>query len=95
MKKISTSKVILFVVFLICIEILIFCEVMMDKYGDMSAMYALISVPVTLVPIVLGYLIKSKAENTQHGITYEIAMLEKQQELQQNMNDAPDDGAVG
>ena len=67
----------------------------MDKYGDMSAMYALISVPVTLVPIVLGYLIKSKAENTQHGITYEIAMLEKQQELQQNMNDAPDDGAVG
>ena len=95
MKKISTTKIILFVVFLICIEILVFCEIMMDKYGDMSAMYALISVPVTLVPIVLGYLIKSKAENTQHGITYEIAMLEKQQELQQSMNDAPDDGAVG
>lgn len=78
MKKISTSKIILFVVFLICIEILIFCEIMMDKYGDMSAMYALISVPVTLVPIVIGYLIKSRAENTSGGITYEIAMLEKQ-----------------
>lgn len=67
----------------------------MDKYGDMSAMYALISVPVTLVPIVISFYNKSKAENTQFGITYEMAMLEKQQEMQQNMNDAPDDGAVG
>lgn len=67
----------------------------MDKYGDMSAMYALISVPVTLVPIVVGYFHKSRIQNSEGGITYDMAMLEKQQEMQQEMNDAPDDGAVG
>lgn len=67
----------------------------MDKYGDMSAMYALISVPVTLVPIVISYYKKSSIQNSIGGITYDMAMLERQQEMQQEMNDAPDDGAVG
>ena len=94
MKKISTSKIVLFVVFLICIEILVFCELMMNKYGDLSAMYALISVPVTLVPIVLGYFHKSRIQNSEGGITYEMAMLEKQQEMQQEIETADED-AVG
>ena len=86
-KKWSTSKIVLLVVFIMCIEILIFAEIMMNKYGDLSAMYALIGVPVSLVPIVLGYFKKSRIENSASGITYEMAMLEKQQELNNVVND--------
>ena len=87
-KKWSTSKIVLLVVFILCIEIVIFCEVMMNKYGDLSAMYALIGVPATLIPTVCAYMIKSKAENTQGGITYDMAMLERQQQFMMN-NDEP------
>lgn len=80
-KKWSTSKIVLLVVFIICIEILIFAEIMMNKYGDLSAMYALIGVPTTLVPIIISYYHKSAKENSQFGITYEMAMLEKKHEL--------------
>lgn len=86
-KKWSTSKIVLLVVFILCIEIVVFCEVMMSKYGDLSAMYALIGVPATLIPIVCGYMIKSKAENTQGGITYDMAMLDRQQEFMMGNND--------
>jgi len=86
-KKISTSKLVLLVVFIICIEIIIFAEIMMNKYGDLSAMYALIGVPVSLVPIVLGYFNKSKAQNTVGGITYDMAMLDRTQELNSAVDD--------
>lgn len=71
----STSKLVLLVVFLMCIEILIFSQYAMIKLGDISAMYTLIGVPVTLVPVTLGYYWKSKNENTIGGITFETAML--------------------
>lgn len=86
-KKWSTSKIVLLVVFILCIEIVIFCEVMMNKYGDLSAMYALIGVPVSLVPICLGYFNKSKAQNTVGGITYDMAMLDRTQEMNNVVND--------
>lgn len=63
-RKISTSKLVLWSVVALNIEILIFVEVMMAMYKDFSAMYALISIPVSLVPTILGYFWKSKAENT-------------------------------
>ena len=85
-KKWSTSKIVLLVVFIMCIEILIFAEIMMNKYGDLSAMYALIGVPVSLVPIVLGYYHKSARENSQGGITYDMAMLDRTQELNNAVN---------
>jgi hypothetical protein len=53
----------------------------MLKLGDISAMYVLIGVPVSLVPIVLGYYWKSKNENTAGGITYDIAMKEKESDF--------------
>lgn len=80
----STSKLVLLVVFLLCIEIIAFCQYAMIVLGDTSAMYVLIGIPTTLVPIVLGYYNKSKAENSKDGITYEMAMLEKTNE---NTND--------
>ena len=75
----STSKLVLLVVFLLCIEILIFSEYAMIALGDVSAMYVLIGIPATLVPTVLAYYSKSKAENTAYGIVYEKTMHELNQ----------------
>ena len=72
--KPSTSKIALFVSGLICIEVLVYCQYMIDKLGDASALYAMVGVPVAFMPIVLGYLVKSTKENTAGGITYETAM---------------------
>ena len=74
----STSKLILFVVFLVCIEILIFCEYAMIALGDTSAMYVLIGIPASLIPIIMSYYSKSKAENTVGGVVFETAMKEKE-----------------
>lgn len=75
----STSKLVLLVVFLMCIEILIFSQYAMIKTGDISAMYTLIGVPVTLVPVTLGYYWKAKNENTAQGLVYEERMYELNQ----------------
>lgn len=85
----STSKLVLLVVFLLCIEIIIFSQYAMIVLGDASAMYVLIGVPTTLVPTVLAYYNKSKKENTQGGITYDMAMLQMSQE---NINSIEDTG---
>ena len=73
-KEVSTSKLALFATFAVCIEILIFSEVAMLVTGDISALYSLIAVPATLVPTLLSYYNKSKVENSQNGITYEMAL---------------------
>ena len=76
----STSKLVLLIVFLLCIEIVGFCQYAMIALGDASAMYVMIGVPTTLVPVVLAYYWKSKAENSKDGITYDMAMLDKMTE---------------
>ncbi len=70
-RPLSTSKLLLWVVVLICIEIIIFSEYVMIKLNDTSTLYTLIGVPVTLIPTVLGYYFKSAKENTAGGIVYE------------------------
>lgn len=87
----STSKLILLVAFLLCLEIIIFCEYMMFKTGDLSSLYAMIGVASALIPLCLGYYFKSKAENTAGGITYDMAMLE----ANQNLNYEESTDAVG
>ena len=76
----STSKIVLLAVFLLCIEIIVFSEYAMIVLADASAMYVLIGIPATLVPTIIAYYQKSKAENTKGGITYDMAMLEKEQQ---------------
>lgn len=73
----STSKLILWAVVLICVEIIIFSEYAMLKTGDTSALYALIGVPATLIPTVLGYYHKAARENCKDGLVY----MAKQAEL--------------
>lgn len=87
----STSKLILLVAFLLCLEIIIFCEYMMVKTGDLSSLYAMIGIASALIPLCLGYYFKSKAENTAGGITYDMAMLE----ANQNLNYEESTDAVG
>lgn len=70
----STSKIVLWAVILLNIEIILFVEHAMIKWGDFSSAYALIGIPATLIPTVWGYYSKSKAENTVGGIVYDIAM---------------------
>jgi len=81
----------LLVAFLLCLEIIIFCEYMMVKTGDLSSLYAMIGVASALIPLCLGYYFKSKAENTAGGITYDMAMLE----ANQNLNYEESTDAVG
>ena len=81
----STSKLILIGAVLLCLEIVIFCEYIMITIGDTSAMYVLIGIPATLIPIIWGYYSKSKAENTHGGIVYDMAMMQVNQ-----ANDAED-----
>lgn len=75
-KAISTSKLILLVLILFYLQIVLFIEYMILKSGNVNALYTLISVPATLIPIVWKYYSKSQAENTQGGIVYETAMLD-------------------
>lgn len=70
----STSKIILLAVFLLCIEVVVYCEYAMLVLGDTSAMYVLIGIPATLVPTILAYYSKSKSENVSGGIVYDMAM---------------------
>mgnify|MGYP007055266189 CR=1 FL=1 len=95
-KKPSTSKIVLFIVFMICIQILWFSEHMAIVTGDTSYMYALIGVPCALIPTVLGYFHKSKCENVQGGITYDMAMSQANDDAYSSTSDDDsDNGAVG
>lgn len=78
----STSKLILLGAILLCLQIVIFCEYVMIALGDTSAMYVLIGIPATLIPVIWSYYSKAKAENTQGGITYDMAMIQMNQQTE-------------
>lgn len=85
----STSKIVLIVAALLCVEILIFCQWMIVKTGDTNSLYAMVGVIMSLASIVLGYFVKSTKENTKNGITYETTMANMKQ------LEPPVDEAVG
>ena len=87
--KISTSKLILVAVLLLNLLIIYFVEKAIMTYGDLSALYALIAIPATLIPTVWAYFSKAKAENCAGGITYDSAMEQLRQSSSEN------DEAVG
>ena len=89
----TTSKLVLIVSAILCVEIVAFCQYIMLKTLDLSALYAMIGVVASVVPVVLGYFMKSKAQNTEGGITYDMAMENKNEE--ENINYTADESAVG
>ena len=64
----STSKIVLIVAAILCVEILFFCQWMIVKTGDTNALYAMVGVITALSSIVIGYFVKSTKQNT--NITY-------------------------
>lgn len=74
----STSKIILIVSAILCLEVLIFCQYMIVKTGDTNALYAMVGSLFTFMGIVLGYMVKSTKQNTVGGITFETAMAQIQ-----------------
>lgn len=94
-KKPNTSKLIVFVVFLICLQILWFSEHMVNLTGDTSYMYALIGVPAALIPTILGYYAKASKENQVGGITYDTAMSNLETQEKPVYDIESDDEAVG
>ena len=93
--KPNTSKLIVFVVFLICLQILWFSEHMVNLTGDTSYMYALIGVPAALIPTILGYYAKASKENQVGGITYDTAMSNLETQEKPVYDIESDDEAVG
>lgn len=73
----STSKIVLIVAALLCVEILFFCQYMIVMTGDTNALYAMVGTIATLASVVLGYFVKSTKENTSGGVVYESAMADK------------------
>jgi len=93
--KLSMSKTILLLISLFCIQIAIFAEVFMWHYGDSNALYALIGIPVALMPTIIAYFNKSAKENCKDGITYDMAMLEANNAITESSVGDSDDGSVG
>ena len=93
-KKASASKLIMFAVILLCLEIVLYAEFVMFALRDTTALYVLIGIPATLMGTFWAYASKSKAENTQGGIVYEATLAEIAQAQQEDM-DLQDDEAVG
>lgn len=91
----STSKIVLWVVILLNLQIIWFVEKAIMTYGDLSALYSLIGIPVTLIPIVLGYFQKSKAENTSGGIIFESAMSQLNSQDNVETDKVNENGSVG
>ena len=94
-KKPNTSKLIVFVVFAICLQILWFSEHMISLAGDTSYMYALIGIPAALIPTILGYYAKASKENQVGGITYDTAMCNLESQERPVFDHVSEDEAVG
>lgn len=91
----STSKIVLIIAAIICVEILIFCQYMILVTGDTNALYAMVGALVSFVPVVIGYMVKSTKENTVGGIKFETVMAEKKNNSVLSGNISPNDEAVG
>lgn len=83
----STSKIVLIISAILCLEILAFCQYMIVKTGDTNALYAMVGALFTFMPVVIGYFVKSTKENTRNGITFETAMAQIQPLPTNNTNE--------
>ena len=82
-KKITTSKLLTFIAMAIIFQIVVYAEIVMYKNSNLQALYVLIGIPATLIPIIFSYNRKSAKENCAGGIVYETAMLNNKQNIEQ------------
>lgn len=78
----STSKLIAAYLFIILNVVLIYAMIVMYEFRDLTYLGVLITDIAAQVLTYFIYAKKALAENCVNGIKYEIAMLEKQNELQ-------------
>jgi hypothetical protein len=83
----STSKIVLIVSAILCLEILAFCQYMIIKTGDTNALYAMVGALFTFMAVVLGYFVKSTKENTIGGLVYDSTMAKMQTPVNNNTNE--------
>lgn len=83
----STSKLIAVYLFVILNIVLGFAMVSMWHFSDLSYLGVLITDVAAQILTYVVYSHKALKENSKSGITYEIAMLEKQNELNLNNNE--------
>lgn len=74
----STSKIVLGISALLCLETLVFCQYMIVSTGDTNALYAMVGALFTFMGTVISYYVKSTRENVRNGITFETAMAQIQ-----------------
>jgi len=70
----ATTKIVLTVFSIVCIETILFCQYMIYKTGDTNALYGLVTAIFAFTGGLLGYFVKSTKEKTSGGITFETAM---------------------
>ncbi len=91
-KKPSSSKIYLILMILIAVQIVFFIEYITIRTGDTSCLYVLASIPVTtLVPSLMSYFKKSRIENSAGGIVYDMAMINRDDNTQDNEEVVSDD----
>lgn len=83
----STSKIVLGISALLCLETLIFCQYMIVSTGDTNALYAMVGALFTFMGTVISYYVKSTRENVRNGITFETAMAQIQQPPTNNITE--------
>lgn len=83
----STSKIVLGISALLCLETLVFCQYMIVSTGDTNALYAMVGALFTFMGTVISYYVKSTRENVRNGITFETAMVQMQQPSVNNSNE--------
>ena len=86
----STSKLFLWVGFLLFVEIIFFCQYLAIKTLDTTPLVAMIGAIGGLISMFYTYSKKSTVENSRNGIVFETAML-----TQQNTNNTDSDESVG
>ena len=84
----STSKIVLGVSALLCLETLMFCQYMIILTGDMNALYAMVGALFTFMGTVISYYAKSIRENTEGGVVYLNAMADLSKHEMQESADA-------
>lgn len=87
MKLPSTSKLIAVYLFIILNIVLAFAMVSMWHFSDLSYLGVLITDVAAQILTYCVYAHKALKENSKSGITYELAMMEKQNELNCNVDE--------
>lgn len=91
-KKYPTSKKVLFLMLVLCLQIVIVVEIYSFKFADSSALYAVVGIPVALAPVIWKFFSKSQAENTQGGIVFQNMMNEY--EFNNHLNNSHEKGNI-